>query len=422
VKVGTKGLCWIVGIIALAVAGTFAQAAGRGQVAGPAKLPGVTVSGRVTEIYPGIAPPKNPPRVLLGLDPAKTGRLAPMLPAAVNADGTFVFDSVPPGSYRVMSEGPWLPITYIEVGSVPVRNVEVRFTTSIPIRFRWSTDDGSPIPTGPAGTFALTTSRPGESNSSWSSVDTARVEPYPFVPGDYYLFVRPSAGLYLKSLRAGRIDLRQGPLAIAPGSSGLEIEGIISRAAPTDVPLARLRGRLTGNHGGLEIGLADVTFPVSPARNPFMHTVAKPDGTFEFANLPPGRYEIDAPPARAVTDAINVAGKDVDVEVQMSEGQIVSGVVSHFSEVDGQRRPGSAGVFTLKFSEGPVARTKRITRVIFWDALPPGAYRVTIEGLDAGASVEALRAGSVDLLKESFVVPANRPPETITVLLRGAPF
>ncbi len=47
----------------------------------------------------------------------------------------------------------------------------------------------------------------------------------------------------------------------------------------------------------------------------------------------------------------------------------------------------------------------------------PGAYRLTVEGLEPGFSVRSLRAGSVDLLEQPFVVPVDRPAERIELEL-----
>jgi hypothetical protein len=374
-------------------------------------------------MYPGVATPSKPSRVQMTLDPLTSGRIAPAMAAIVGADGTFAFDNVPPGVYRLLPrDAPGIPPTDIEVGSSAIRNVEVRFTASVPITFRWSMDDGSALPDGPAAVLPLTIARTGEKFAAWSSVDTRRGAPYPMIPGEYHLFIRPTNGLYLRSLHSGTADLRQRPLVVAPGSGGMTVVAVLSRMSDPDMPLARVSGRVTGNHGGVEVGLVDVTTPVSSARSPWRHTTATADGTFEFAGVPPGRYEIDVPPARAVLDGFTVAGRDVNLEVSMPQGQVVAGVVSHFAEEGGQRRRGMAGAFTLRFSSATVVRTQRITRVIFWDALPSGEYWVTVEGLAPGASVEALRAGSVNLLTHPFFVPANRPPETIMVSLRGTPY
>jgi hypothetical protein len=412
----------VLGLVALVAAAPRGQTTAPGRTPGLGTAGGVTVSGRIVEIYPGVATPTPPARVLLRVDPSKAGRVLVVQSVVVNADGTFAFDNVAPGPYRVLAAaGPGLPEVSIQVGTNPVRDVEVPFTVPLPVTVTLSMDDGSPVPTVEGGFYRFQIARTSDANVVYGAIDINRTVPIGLVPGEYHVFVRPPDGLYVRSLRTGMTDLRREPFTLVPGGRGLMVETVISRMAPADAPMGRIRGRITGNHGGIEIGLADVTVPGPLTRNPTRFATARADGTFEFADLPPGRYDIDVPPARSVTPGVVVAGKDVDVLVEVPEGQIVAGVVSGFSDAGGERRPGPPGALTLRFTGGPVARTKRVARPLFWDALPPGEYRVTVEELEPGTSVETLRAGSVDLLTRPFVVPASRPPEAIAILLRAMP-
>lgn len=49
----------------------------------------------------------------------------------------------------------------------------------------------------------------------------------------------------------------------------------------------------------------------------------------------------------------------------------------------------------------------------YWGALAPGAYRLTVEGIQPGYSIRSLKAGSVNLLEQPFIVPVDRPAERI---------
>jgi hypothetical protein len=100
-------------------------------------LPGVTVSGRI--VFQGQRTPPDPTklRVSLASLPAIPGTGGRVPPASPNPDGTFTFDAVPPGRYRVgvPAAGDWSLRSAVAAGrdtlDVPLEVTAGRETTLV---------------------------------------------------------------------------------------------------------------------------------------------------------------------------------------------------------------------------------------------------------------------------------------------------
>jgi hypothetical protein len=97
---------------------------------------------------------------------------------------------------------------------------------------------------------------------------------------------------------------------------------------------------------------------------------------------------------------------------------VFAGSAVGFIEENGTRQPRLPGRFKLRFKSATVDQTLTIRTQLFWFALPPDEYRVTVEDLPEGATLAGARAGSVNLMSSPFRVPADRNPEMLRVLVR----
>jgi len=131
-------------------------------------------------------------------------------------------------------------------------------------------------------------------------------------------------------------------------------------------------------------------------------------GTFEFANVRPGSYQIVVGPRVTMAPVtVIVSDKDLtDVRVVVPLSKDVTGNVT----VDGA---GPHPRFQIAFNRVDVAGTNPVSIVgtaTFNVALPMGQYKVTTNGLPAGYSVKSIMLGTVDALDQPITVTAAAIP------------
>jgi hypothetical protein len=382
--------------------------------------PGVSVSGRVVNLHPEVEP-TQPREIVLSAGAAYVGSLGPRSRTPIRPDGTFEFKGVRPGRYRLSpNPGGMYLRTDVEVAAHDIQDVRVPVSVLIPVTIRATMDDGSALPAPPVRRIQVQVrSGPGRS-STMSALNDEGTHRGSVVPGTSYIFLRPPAGYFVKSLRTGDVDLRRAALNPPAASPPIEVAAVISRTPPADLSNVKVSGRVSGNHPGVEVRLVDASDFFS-RRRALKRTTTGPDGTFVFPDVTPGPYSLDLPPARDVLTGIVALGEDVEgLEVAVPAGVIFSGLLRGVYDASGRAvsmSVGAAGI-SIRFSTAATSHVVPVGTRFFWSALPPGSYRVEIEGLPKGFSVRSLSAGSVDLTSRPFVVPATRPPEQIEIALQ----
>jgi hypothetical protein len=142
-------------------------------------------------------------------------------------------------------------------------------------------------------------------------------------------------------------------------------------------------------------------------------------GTFEFANVRPGSYQIVVGPRITMAPVtVTVTDKDLtDVRVVVPLSKDVTGNVT----VDGA---GPHPRFQIIFNRADVTGTNPISLIgtaTFNVALPLGQYRVTTNGLPAGYNVKSIMLGDVDALNQPIIVTAAAIPALSVALGVSSP-
>jgi hypothetical protein len=237
---------------------------------------------------------------------------------------------------------------------------------------------------------------------------------FTFSPGSLALLIRPPAGLFVASMRAGGTDLLQQPLNVSATTPTVTVDAELTHT-PTHFA-GTLSGTLTGDHGGTEIDLVDTTVfgPVGDLRS----TTAAADGSFAFKDVPPGVYRIDIPPAlNVMSDLVVLAGAN-SVTVPIGPGVVFSGGPIAVVDSSGKSVPSGLGRASIIFTSGSFTKSVALVNHGFWGTLPPGAYDVSVRDLPPELSIRSLTAGSVNLRQDRFIVPSSRPPERIRIVLQ----
>jgi hypothetical protein len=142
-------------------------------------------------------------------------------------------------------------------------------------------------------------------------------------------------------------------------------------------------------------------------------------GTFEFANIRPGSYQIVVGPRITMAPVtVTVSDKDLtDVRVVVPLSKDVAGNVT----VDGG---GPHPRFQVIFNRADVTATNPVTVIgtaTFNVALPLGQYRVTTNGLPVGYNVKSIMLGNVDALNQPIIVTAAAIPALSVALGVSSP-
>jgi hypothetical protein len=231
------------------------------------------------------------------------------------------------------------------------------------------------------------------------------------------MFIRPPTGYEVFSASLNGGDVLRAPLETTPADDGRPLVVVLTRTRPENAPTTTVTGTV-GDLPGLDVELIDVTVPTRRAIAGT--TITESDGAFRFAGIRPGLYEISLPPVdRVVTDVVASVG-EVRVEIPVPAGaRVVGGVALVYQTGPRPARPGPITLVAER--DGSRTHIPIAEQNNFWGALPPGAYRLTVDGLPSGYTVRALTAGTVNLLEQPFVVPGDRPAELLRLELSYVP-
>ncbi len=201
--------------------------------------------------------------------------------------GDFEFENVAPGSYRIeASTHSFTGSTIVSVADADIDGIRINLTPSGHVNFR-TTSVGVSLPDSFDQIFALFNGR---------VVALARLQKdgkqaIPDLVPDSYAFHlngRLPAGMYLKSVRAGDIDILTNELTILPAET-----------VDVDVALASDSGIVTGiarNDDGNPIADAVVVLVPGERRRSdlFLQTASDQTGRYVFAGIAPGTYKVFA--------------------------------------------------------------------------------------------------------------------------------
>lgn len=366
---------------------------------------GVAVSGRV--IRPASQNVTGTQRAFL----TGSGSLA----TSINADGSFAFSDVHPGTYNLTigSETLSQPISIVVtdkditgIEAVVVATAEVtgtvlvdgggirpRFTLSFSA-LKGGTAPASVAVMSPDGTFRAVL-REGEYQFAWSGI--------------------PS-GYQLKSITVGSLDLLTNRLKITGGTPVAPI--VLTLGVDSPPPWVKVSGRVIGLSRGQIVG---ETLTLLGGSFQEADTTIHADGSFEFPRVLPGTYTARLPSAIRVpaTTLVVPSGKDLsDVEIIIPALREVTGRVV----VEGVSQIPPRLVFTLSDSTG---RASPLGNVSYYGIPQPGGtFKVTLPEAEHrmtlnadGYSVRSLTYGSTDLLRDLLKISSGQSQEIHVTLV-----
>jgi hypothetical protein len=243
-----------------------------------------------------------------------------------------------------------------------------------------------------------------------------------------------SGELYATTFYPGTLDL--GQAAAVPVEAGADIQGV-DIALLHQTRAFRVRGRVSDPDGASSGTLAMVVLSGGEGAGASFNSQVHADGTFEFNQVPPGKYilsafeMLDQSNHRTTNEPLDVAESDVDgIQLRLSSSQTVSGkvIVSQDRKLprglvlmlQPKERPGGSGL--MFGQEGGFSQLNKdgsfsIERVM------PGDYDVALGNTAKGDDlyVGSIRAGDQDVLSSGLHVGAGMPsPLEIILKPNGA--
>ena len=210
------------------------------------------------------------------------------------------------------------------------------------------------------------------------------------VPGQYYILAgaAPNGSYY-----PGALNVRGA--AVVDVQAGIEVTNLNFRL------LHKLGGKLSGRVKADMSTLGPKTATVwGPPLEDLLEVPVKPDGTFEFGHVPPGKYLVSLyPPTPGIASyPVTVAEADVSgVELVPMPTKTVSGRIV---VKNGAIPRGILGFYTEKTYVGGTINLDGTFEV----DLHAAQHQIDFAGLPVGYSLQSVRIGDKDMTKQGVVV------------------
>ncbi len=377
---------------------------------------GVRVSGRL------VGAPPSPIRMIT-LAGSKAGCAAS---TTIEADGSFSFDHVPEGDYRLqLTPVPlgWTA-TSLMVGTTDIAGAVVTLPASIAVKGHAVVEDGSRFPRTSRGTpIAIQARRNGGGDVVASVLDDGTFE-LPLPVGSYRVSVAgiPS-GYTLQSITRGFTNLSTSNLEVdEPSSEDIHLTLRPTRRPDTGV---RLTGHLTfAATGALPKSEGVALVSSAGGRNAAVReSTLAPDGSFEFSGVPPGIYNLETVPDNPaamygiVVGQTDVTGVEFSVPVLI---QVKGGI--EWTDSPSAGAPAGTTSISVQFTR------REGDRLLAWGALaqsgdfhfylPEGNYRFSISDIPSAFALDSVTSGDANILEDGLRVRSGMEPPDLRVMLR----
>jgi hypothetical protein len=400
---------------------------------------GIRISGRVTAA--GGVPAVGATVQIQNQSAASQAALAsglpsnlPQVPAPVGADGRMEFLNILPGTYVLQAGVSAVPPVSksIVVADQAVDGIEI----PIPVASfsgRILMEDGSAFPAAQAFGEAIVTTvnNPYMVMSTIMPVSTAGIFSRLMEADEYRFSLRTLPdGYTIRSVTAGEKNLLRDTIKVG-GSGSITVEIRVARRSDADPDEVRFSGKALDAVTGIPAAAELVTICCRDSGiSQRFSTALRPDGSFEFASIPPGHYNVglqvaSGRPSLSVVDSGVDVGSSGVAGIEILSAQRFIPVMAITSNEAGARLDAGSSASVVFVGTSPrnrVVATHGSTGA--WSALLPGGdvYTATIENLPAGYSVKST-SGPMDF--RSFVPAVNPigapPPDPIAHITLTTP-
>jgi hypothetical protein len=409
----------------------------------PTQAMGVRVSGRVTAL--GGVPAAGATVRILNRAPVSRGLMSASfglanrnlnLPVTVKDDGTFEVP-LPPGDYTVEAMGMGVPAAArtLTVADQPVSGIDF----SIPVASlsgRILFEDGSALPNPQVFTDVLvstvdnpnliaSTVLPISSNGTFARLLEAK---------EYRFFLRNLPDEYsIQSITSGTQDLLKETLKVT-STEPATIQVRVTKRTVTSPGDAKVSGSVLDSLTGLPSPAERVTlccFDSGPWER--FSTPLRSDGSFEFAGVPRGRYELGLQGATGqprlfpVDSRVEVADSPATGLTIQTTPQLVQVAATIVLENGSPLPLGITATVVFTGASGRVRvisrRNQDVSYFVAW--VPAGErYNVSVTDLPDGYIVKTI-SGSVDVPRAPQATPGvpvpPAPPPPTPILITVAP-
>src|SRR4030095_9765435 len=226
---------------------------------------------------------------------------------------------------------------------------------------------------------------------------------------------RLPAEFSVKKISYGNMDITRNPLKVDEKTTPQEIVIALQTNSLDSLSGVKVSGRLITPTG--KLGILDNQRRLIPAEGGGrpLEGIANADGIFEFRNVAPGVYWLQAISSSLRTRG-SVGGSEItDLEIAVPSRTQVGGTIV-VVDADGKPypfRPDISMVFRL-LTAG-FSATSVHPDGTFGMALTDSQYVTTVGNLPADYAIKSISSGPVNLLESPLIVDAKRAPDNIVV-------
>jgi hypothetical protein len=385
----------------------------------PLQPPGMTIRGKALAKSGETAP-----NAMLEIGPAPDSSISPPLSLlstkpvrriSARTDGTFEIPAVSPGDYSVTANLPYVrSITRnITVADKPLADVDFAFPVErITGRILW--DDGTPAME--IGKLAIRTGSLTSVSRSLELHVTSEGRFSELLEDEEYriFFLSLSEQFTVQSVTKGTRDLAQEFLSV-PGDTSSEIEVRVGKRLDSEVKLSgKILDSTTGNPTSAN-RIMLCCYPAGPIER--IISQIKPDGTFQFHDVPPGQYTagLEGNSKASLLNPVMDVSMGTDVTWLSTEQPFT---VSVRTVVEGFGIAPS-GMSVTFIGSGVVNVTGTTDRSgILRVTLPTGErFRMSVTSVPDGYTLKSAVMGSLDVLTNELIGTQTGSTVQITISL-----